>query len=119
MGVGRVLKLGLVVDMRTRVWMGVGQQGAVPMELTIDRLVENCVGAHVLTVRRFGGCAKHVGLRQIGVGSRGHNPRGVEADSTTVEANAAGRGAPVRVSGGRTLRGLVRYFLKLGSSGFG
>src|SRR5437667_8725422 len=75
MGVGTVLKLGLVVDMRTRVWMGVGQPGAVPMELAIDRLVENCVGAHVLTVRRSGGRAKHVGLGQIGAGSSGHNPR--------------------------------------------
>jgi len=36
-----------------------------------------------------------------------------------VEANAARPGAPARASGGRTLRGLVRYFLKLGSSGFG
>ena len=36
-----------------------------------------------------------------------------------MEANAARPGAPARASGGRTLRGLVRYFLKLGSSGFG
>ena len=70
-----VMKLGLVANMRARVWMGVGQPGAVPMELAIDRLIESCVGAHVLTVRRFGGRAKHVGLRQIGVGSWGHNPR--------------------------------------------
>src|SRR5436309_13801082 len=43
----------------------------------------------------------------------------VDGQSTTVGANAAGPGAPSRASGGRTLPGLVRYFLKLGSSGFG
>ena len=43
----------------------------------------------------------------------------MNGQSPTVEADAAGPGAPARASGGRTLPGLVRYFLKLGSSGFG